>query len=241
MRLKNLIQLVLAGIIAMNMIACQEDENNEKQPVEDEEALTIISSTLTDTISGVYSQMGFNLIDISMKNAPAKNAASVKDSTKTFEYNGPNVSFLYNLSYSYDIKFAEGGTIIEFTYSLSGNYEGPRIQKTNEDSAWLQIGGYGSGLLSVNGSSTHSGNITLKNQDNKNYQYTIEYTYTDISIATAEDESNNGTVNFEMSGTTQEGEEYAFNGQITMQSGETATVTLNGTDYELNLVTGEFS
>lgn len=243
--LRSTLVVLLMAFLGAGFYACEEDDQNEKENiVTDEEALEITEDQINSTADGLNTQikMASTFAFIAQMEAAFNKSATVENTTAadtsfSWEFSGPNVSYNYTVSISYGLGLSGTTPVFNFSYSAEGNYEGPSISKDGSHSSSFVVTGLGesSDVYIMNGETTYEGNLTLKNFENKSYSSTSDFTLVDVTVNKLTGVVQSGTVTFTISGTNGEGESYSFAGSLEYQGDDTAILTIGDEEYEIDL------
>lgn len=236
--------IVMAALLAL--AACQKSDNNASTDVTSTEAADMVASSLSANSNG--------LVNISAD--IAVNAQAVFDlnigcgSTKTYTFShsspqGATTTYSYALNYSYTLNCNADNKPDNITGSSTdnGTFDGPRLSSTNTGASTFRIAGLTTTatVYVINGEYKRTGTFTSK-VENKNTSTTVvDIVVTNLTINKSSKLITAGSATVTVTGTTTKKSTISFTGSVAFNGSGKATVTLNGTAYVVNLLTGEFS
>lgn len=236
--------LLIAASLAFT--ACEnddEDENNNS--IEADKAAELIGSTITN---GGALDMADDVVQLDAANNPGVSYKSDRGcgehiyDTIDFNYDGQ----IYQYSYNYIFDFVYNCTNgipdnMSMNISSSVDFAGPNYEIDHSTNInWTITGVYPtSEPLIFNGDvnvDASSNNLT----NNTERTYTLDLTYADVTYDRTNMVYTSGSVNIAISGSGPNGS-FAYEGTITFNGSETATLTVDGSTFTLNLTNGTVS
>lgn len=126
---------------------------------------------------------------------------------------------------------------IDFNYTANGNYNTPRLSSNDEASFDFDIIGIAptESSLVYNGNYTRKGTQVSKVRNQLEFNTTLLFTTTDLSFSKSTKKIEGGTITFSFTGDVAEGDSSNYEGTITFQGNETATISMNGETYLIDL------
>ena len=239
--MKNYRLLLIAGLLfGILFTSCEKDDNNTI--ISNDEAAEIIANSLSTSSYGFTSQVedAAELADsiYEEEKEAVKNLKSVNVDT-TFTITNPpdsRVTYEYTVSYSYGIQM--NGITPDFflNFTTSGEYTAQRITSSNQSQGELIVSnltaGYNNYLL--NGSCSRTGSQTVTIEVQREFSSTINFNMEDISIDKTTFEILGGSAEVSITGTSNSAS-YDMQGSIVFNGNKSATLTINGVVYEIDL------
>lgn len=155
---------------------------------------------------------------------------------------GASVTYSYNLTYNFMILCDTASHPDSLSSSLiySGSYSGPNIATTNSGSSIFTVGG----LLAaapdfiINGEYKSAGSFKSKTDTAKNGNNSIDIVVKGLTVKKPGRTIVSGSATISISGDVPKKGNFSYTGTIVFNGDGTATLTLNGTVYTINLYTG---
>ena len=160
------------------------------------------------------------------------------DTAVSYNYTG-SISASYNSQWSYLMSCT--GPIpqsLSLTGSYTGNFATPRLQSNNSGSrTWVLTG---LDLLTTtpyvfNGSFSRTGSHTSLVRNRYTYTVNMNISVTNLTVSKTTYQITGGTGTVAVTGQVSNGNNYTFNGDIVFNGNNTATLTINGSTYTINL------
>lgn len=233
---KNFIPLI-ALVCSIPVFTSCEKADEIIEAISESDVVEIIEANLQNDAGGLVT----NLEDIAEQLISAVASGELCDTlyTKTIEEDFQGVRFQseYNSTLSYEMicnafDIPQSAT---FSTSTSTIYNSSRIV-SDDDS---DFSGNASGLqpssmtMSIGGGYSRTGTQELNFMEQKNITSTLTFDLATIEMSKQDYEIQSGNGTFSLTGSTPD-EPFSFDGAIVFNGGNTATLTINGTDYELD-------
>jgi len=228
--------LILAFLF---ITSCSEDENISSESLSAEEAVEIIEAALAEESGGLAETA--SAYTKAFVEEISQNVQCNTTSTNSYEFtrNGS----VTQASYAFDWEFlitCNGLSIPQsasFTANGSGSYSTQRID--SEDSSTLSAGITGmqpsATQLIFNGSYERMGSQQISiNQTTENVTTDFNIAITDLNVHKSDYKIASGTGTFTLSGDAN-GNSFSYEGSLTINGDNTATVTINGNAYTIEL------
>jgi hypothetical protein len=238
---KNRLLLIAGLFFGILFTSCEKDDDNKTVILNDEMA-EIIANSLSTSSYGFTSQVedAAELADsiYQEENKAAKNLKSVNaDSTFTITNEpGSRITYEYTVSYSYGIQMNGLKPEFFFNFTTNGEYTAPRTSSSNQSQGEFIISnltaGYNNYLL--NGSCSRTGSQIVKVDVEIELSSTINFVMEDISIDKTSYEILGGSAEVTITGTSNSAS-FDMQGSIVFNGNKSATLTINGIVYEIDL------
>ncbi len=229
----------LVALIIFTSISCDRDRMNDDEMTE-EEALEIVQSSLVSEAYGVQIQADDASSLNSTENSESENCGLLN--TRMLERNSianATVSYSYSISYLFSL-VCETNQSRYFTIDFEGNgmYSSPRFESDDTISYEAELTNISSSesFYLYNGSFSRIGTQTTRIAGRtKNFNSTLLLESTNISIDKSSRTILGGATGFSLTGNLNSGDSFSFVGDIVYNGNDSATVTLNGTSYNVSL------
>ena len=240
--MKKIRLFIIAGLFfGILFTSCEKDDDNNTVILNDE-AVEIIVNSLSSSSYGFTSQVedAAELADSIYQEGKkvAKNLKSA-NADSTFTISSPpdsRITYEYTVSYSYGIQMNGIKPEFFFNFTTNGEYTAPRITSSNQSQGEFIISnltaGYNNYLL--NGSCSRTGSQTVKVDVEREFSSTINFVMEDISIDKTSYEILGGSAEVTITGTSNNAS-FDMQGSIVFNGNKSATLTINGIVYEIDL------
>jgi len=123
------------------------------------------------------------------------------------------------------------------TSNYSGSYTGPNLSSTNSGSSTFTIAGLGRDSTSylLNGTYMRGGSYTSKTDTGTN---NVQVKLINVQLSKPFQIIKGGNASITVTGTSNKNGSFSYSGVLVFNGGNLATLTLNGTVYDINLATG---
>ena len=158
------------------------------------------------------------------------------DTTVTRQRTG-TYSFSYTFQFSWNLVNINQFT---FAYAMHGVYDTPRMSSDDSATATFQVSNLLTGSTYLaSGIYNRYGTQASKVRNKVSFRSTFTFSTTDLQIdkATRRITSGTGTVTFY--GQTSTGNIFSYTGTVVFMGNQSATLTMSGTTYTLNLALGQ--
>jgi hypothetical protein len=234
--------MVLGLVLSIVFISCNKDEI-ETPDIEQSEAVEAITNSLSANSNGLTSSIANTAKYASEQSIYSKSSSLNCGQLYNYDYNESNsvtnYSFNYSVQRSAQLNCTSGGVADNFVYQANrtGTYDTPRMSSSdNAVSNWTMTGlNTNSTNAIINGSYQRNGTQVSKVRNKNSFKSTINYTTTNINVDKTSHKivSGSSTVNFV--GTSSTGNQFTYNGTITFNGNDMATLVINGNTYTINL------
>jgi hypothetical protein len=238
--------LFLFGSLSLFTASCKKDDASPT--VSNDEAANALGDVLTVDFSGSTSDAssvstqdaaGASGRTISFGRTLATTCGVQKDTTLTrTSLAGALITYSYTANLTYTM--ACTGFVpssLDLTLSTSGSRTGIKVSSTGSSTGSYALTGFSQSNYTLNGTFTRTETIT-EIAGQKSFTGTSELTITNVTIDKSTKVIQGGTATYTMSGAITGGSSYSHTGTITFNGGGSATLTVSGTSYTVNLVTG---
>jgi len=248
LRLPLLAFLVLLGAMACNKGNMTFNGNTNANTSATDQAASLVTASLASNTDGAFNTMS----DVSVETQAHVSIDSLCGTTWTDSLTrtrttsqGNGVAYNYFAKYTYTLNcdsVTKNGIYNGSSTSTSeykGSYTGPNLSSTNSGSSMIVIQGLGRGsnVYTVNGNYQRSGSYSSKTDTGTN---SVTIKLTNVILTKPFQFIKSGTATITVNGTSSKNGSFSYNGVLTFNTGNTATLTLNGTVYTIDLSLGTY-
>lgn len=147
----------------------------------------------------------------------------------------------YIWDYTFHFSWAYGSVnSVIFTYDMKGSYDTPRLGSSDSsDASWTVTGLLPrDSSLVINGTYERKGSQVSKVRNKRSLTTNTVISLKDMTIGKVSKRITGGTADCSISGSVSDGKTFSFTGKVVFHGNQTATLTINDSVYELNLITG---
>jgi hypothetical protein len=234
MKLMNWFKFGMAiMILSVSVMACV---NDATELIEDEDVVELLENALNSKAGGFDAQMTdmLSLVDTYKDscNATIDSSYSKDKGIGTFTY-----GYTYNFTGTVNCDSANAPSDIVFNYTTLGTYTAPRMSSSDEGTYNVTVNGIQSSSTNydLTGSYSRVGTQTTKIRNSLTFTATLGVSLTSLLVEKATKDIKGGAGEFTVTGETPGGESVNYNGIITYNNDNTATINLNGKDYMIDL------
>lgn len=242
MKTINLLRVPAVAIL-LAVSACSKNNNDAavNSSISTDEAATIMANSMASNSGGIVSVSA----DVTLNAQVTLNANPGCGGTKTYSFSrqspqGASVSYSYAFNYTYTLNCANNMPDNVTTSATStGSFDGPSLSSTDAGTSTFTVGGIVSSSTAYNlsGQYKRAGSFTQKTGNMNKGSSNVSITLSNLSIPKVGGTITSGSASFTLSGTTNNGA-FNFNGTITFNGNNQASLVINGTTYVVNLLTG---
>jgi hypothetical protein len=168
--------------------------------------------------------------------------STVTDSVSRQSPAGATAIFNYFFKYSRTLNCNVAGQSDNLVNSLiyHGSFDGPNLSSSNSGNAAVTIAGLTTTATHfvVNGQYKRIGSFQSKVGNKNSGQDTVSIVATNITLTKPDRKISGGTATIAVSGVTSKHGSFKYNGTIVFNGDGTATLTINGAAYAIDMVTG---
>lgn len=236
------LKILFALVIGLVMFSCSDDDDNsmvETQAITEEEAVEIVEKSLAEESAGLE-ETTFEYAQ-KYEQEVSQNVQCNQQVTDSYmySYNGTLVQTSYDFNWDFTItcnafNVPQSAT---FNSSGSGTYTTPRIESDDSSTFMATVTGLQptSSVLTYNATFERVGTQQLTtNQTTRSVTSDFNATLVDLVVGKSDYEVDSGTGTFTLTGSTNQGN-FSYDGSIVFNGNQTATLTINGNQYTIDL------
>ena len=229
-------------LIVTSFSSCRKEE--EEAPITTDDAADVVTYAMQKSSGGYASESeeaAAYMTDADLQTTtPTLQCGIPFDSTVTLNYSTSNVTASYTLSWDLLLSCNNQNVpqSLSFNSPYSGSYSGPLMSSSNTGNLTWTVTGLGSGSstpYSFSGTFTRNGSHTSNVRNKTTFSSDLQVTVTAVTIDKVTQHITGGTGTVSLNCQTSTGKSYTFTGTIVFNSNGTATLTINGTPYSINL------
>lgn len=156
---------------------------------------------------------------------------------------GAESSYSYTLGYSYTLNCNISNLADNVTGKInySGSFNNPRMSSSNKGTGSFSLAGLTptAAVYTFNGSILRSGSFASKTDSTNHGSINLDIEVHNLIQHKPNRQIASGTATFVLTGNVPKKGNFAFTGNVTFNGDGTATLKVNGTNYTVNLTTGE--
>jgi len=239
----KIVKLFLVAGILVGIASCKKSQIAAITASNDDAAI-ILGNTLAGNnygMNNLSTDVSLDVLSLMTKNLSC--GQSVTDSIVRKNAPGTIATYTYKVKYTNKLNCNTNNQAdnLTNTVSYSGSFSGPRITITNTGGASYKIAGLTTAATnhSFNGTYESNGSYKFKNDTTNRGTVKILFTVSNLIISKANNTVTGGTANVMITGTSTKKSTFTYNGTLTFNSAVAATLTLNGFNYIIDLITGE--
>jgi len=245
-------------LLLLAVVSCKKSDNSIAATVTTDQIADITTGSLALSTTGLstnFDDITVGAESVSSLSGPAKTINTIgtgpglpgqqcgitlTDSTvKTGTSHG--VTFGYYLKYTHTLNCNSDSQADNLNYNLAfhGYYNGPNITAIDTGSSAFVIAGFttGSTVFSMNGTYHRKGAFTSKVGDKVSGTSDLTIVVTNLIVTKSTRKIAGGSATIAIVITTHKGQ-VSYHGTLIFNADDTATFTVNGATYSINLLTG---
>jgi len=243
------IHLSLVAMLLLGAVACT--KNNGSMPavggnVSSDEAASMVAGSVSLNSNGVANLAGDAAVDATIIVATPNACGTIKsDSISRKSSAGAAFSFSYSLKYNFtvDCNSSNQPDSLSSMLTYSGSFSGPRISSTNSGSSNFTVNGLLPAATDfvVNGEYKRAGSFASKIDTTNHGSSNIDIMIHALTVTKHVRTIASGSANISVTGSVPNKGSFSYTGTLVFNGNGTATLTLNGTVYIINLNSGDCS
>lgn len=239
-RISTLSIAVLAS--CFTLYSCSDDENGTSVSQQEQDAVDAITYSLQSDSNGLAKSVESASMYASDENLYGKTVSLECGVPYATTYNetwsGTNYSYDYSISRNTELTCVEGApSALAYNATYEGVYDTPRM--SSDDNATLQwtLSGLDASAetATLDGSYVRNGSQVSKVRNQNTFTSTLTYDLEAISVNKSTHEIASGTASLVFNGLSSNGNSYSYNGSVVFNGNGSATLTINGNTYNIQL------
>jgi hypothetical protein len=238
MKMKT-IKFLCAVILMTAFASC--DNDDDSATVTEDDAAEMIAASLSESSSGLTSviEVSAEGSNVAVDNSGGRVAACGYTYSESFtktSLQGSSITYNYDFSYGYALTCsADAPLSLAIAVTFDGEFDGPRLSSNHTGTADLDFTALDKDLTAfiANGTYSQSGSFESKVRNLNSGSSD------DVNVDKANYEIESGTASVVITGNVTGKAAFSFEASVTFTGDKTGTITINGSTYAVNLLTGE--
>lgn len=243
---KNLLNksmlLALVATAGFTVVSCSNDDDTSEVSTQELDAVDAIESSLSTDSGGMAK--GIEEATVYADQNQVYSAAPVFECGQTYStsfsdaYTGANYSYDYAINRTVQLTCLNGlPASWAFTATYDGVYDTPKMSSDDSsDAVWTVTGLEAeSANVDFDGFYSRSGTQVSKVRNQNTFASTLDYNLDHIKVSKTTHKIVSGSATVSFDGTVSNGNAYSYDGTITFNGNDTATLVINGNTYTLSL------
>jgi len=236
--------LLLLGTAACNKSVSTKPNTIVTGSVTTDDAADIVAGSLSSNSNGIASVAADATVNASVIYGAHLKCGTVRSDTISRQGgSGTPFSFSYKLTYNFMVDCNSGSQPDSLSINLtySGSYSGPNMSSSNSGSSIFGVGGLlpTDTAFVINGEYKRAGSFSSKVDTADHGNSNVDIVISSLTLKKPGRMIESGTATFNITGTGPHKGSFSFTGNIVFNGDGTATVTVNGTVYTINLENGD--
>jgi hypothetical protein len=239
---KSIQTLFYVSALVCSVTSCSnDDDTTATDALTQEEAVELVEGALQKSTNGLNETTKSYSEELATDITLNDLCGTLYDENFQHTFNGTFIAAQYEIDWSYLMTCNNFNTPVTaaFDATSSGTYSTQRIQSNDTSQSYFDVSGleFSSPSLFFNGDYTRLGSqqITI-NQNTRSINSSLIINVTNLEIDKVDYEITTGTGVVNLTGTTNQGNAFSFQGGLVFNGNGTATLTLNGAAYVINLI-----
>ncbi len=241
------IKLSFLGMLLLGAVACTKNTSNVpamNSNVSNAEAADMVAGSVSLNSNGVANVATDVSVSANVFVGAHLTCGTTKaDSISRKSTTGSSVTYSYNLKYNYTLKCDANNNPDSLSSSLiySGSFNGPNLSSTNSGSSIFTVGELSSSSADfvINGEYKRSGSFQSKIDTTNAGNNNVDIVVNGLTVKKIGQTIVSGNASISVSGNVPKKGSFSYTGTLVFNADNTATLTLNGVVYTINMVTGQ--
>ncbi len=238
---KSSFLLSAAALLAVSLSSCKKDQSND---ITEEDAADVIATTMARPVGGSADDFGEAVrlakIKIFILGKRWLECGETKDSTfqRTFTNGAFTASHTHNWTVTLNCDADQKPTSLVWTGNITGSFDGPKMSGNSTGTRNWTLTGFSpdpAQPLILNGTVSRNGTRTSKIRNKYTFESTVNHTYNNVNINKTNEKIVGGTGTVSATLKISNGVTKTYNGTIVFNGDDTATLTINGRVFTIQL------
>ncbi len=231
-------------LVTSLFFSCKNDDGDVDTGLSNEEAAEQSASIISSDIDGITRDVDILYQDLDSRSAEDGRIAVCDtgyDTTIVYNYEGANVTFDFSGTYGYSFICSNNiPSELSLDFTSQVEYEGPRVMTSSASEGNLTAGNLILGTAyDVDGTFVTTGSLIQKQRNQNTFEGSTNVTMTDVMVNKATRQIESGSATLNSTGTSSNGGSYQFTASVEFMGGGVAIVTVNDTQFSIDITTGE--
>jgi hypothetical protein len=235
-------RLSMLSLLILGAMSCTKDTVNTNSNDPTDQAADLVTTSLAVNTDGAFNTISDVSVEAQVKvSIDTLCGTTWADSITRKTPSNQGTSYNYTAKYSYTLNCNPNSNVfsgsVTAVSSYSGSFSGPDLSSTNSGSSNFTLSGLKktSSTLGLSGEYKRSGTYQTKNDSGSN---NVDVVATNLVLTKPQHIIKSGTATITVTGTSTKNGSFSYNGVLVFNGGNSATLTLNGTVYTIDLSTG---
>lgn len=234
----------VAFVLAIGMLSsCKKDNNdNSSTEVTVDDAADAVAGSVASETDGMSATVS-TTTELAARVGVFTTTPSIncgQEYTTSYAASASNSGYSYNYTGSTHYQLTCSDSLpssFTFGQTMDGVYETPRMSSDDDVTGNWTLSGLEPSVAntSFSGSYVRNGSQVSKVRNQRSFTSTITITANNVTVNKSTYKITGGTASVSMNGTSSAGNTYTYEGSITFNGNDTATLTINGNTYTIDL------
>ncbi len=239
------LSFLLVSLVVI-LASCDKDEKVNQIQISSQEAASLIAASIGQDQGGLQAIFtdAITVVDeVTSATSGGRQATCGSSDNTAFSYasqTGETPAYSFNYDYGWTLSCGNDSqpNKVDLSLSYDGSMESPDFTMTFEGTSGFTVTELLQDILTINGSHNQSAtyNVVSEGQQYSGTN-TFAYTLTEIRVSKSDSQVQSGTAAVLLSGITNRGA-YSINATIVYNGDGTATITINGDVFGVDISTG---
>jgi hypothetical protein len=235
--------IVLLGLV---VVACNDDEMKSTKKLSSEEQAEMVAASIGKSGFAASADQSADYADDAV-DATGKIADCGYSADNAVSLSGSFGEVVFSFAYDYDVALVctsnEEPKTLTSSFTYEGSFDGPKFAMEYSGNGALAVTSLeaASANYHINGSYERAGSFESKIEERPSGSSNIKIDIDDVIISKATKAIVSGSANASINGVVSGKGSYAFDSHIVFNGNGTATITVSGDKYLMNLATGQLT
>jgi len=240
------IKLSFAAVLLLAAVACKKSNNTTPTTggnVSNQEAADMVAGSISLNSNGVANVAADASLNASIFVSTHASCGTTKSDSISRQSN-PNAPFSYSYKLKYNFTVDCDGSqpdSLSSNLTYSGSFNGPNMSSSNSGTSNFTVNGLlpGASNFVINGEYKRAGSFSSKIDTSNHGNSNIDIVIKSLTLAKPSRNIVSGTATISITGDVPRKGSFSYTGTLVFNNNGTATLTLNGTVYIINLASGD--
>jgi len=236
----KLVAFLLVSLLFLT--SCNKDDDNSSE-IQESEVVDAVNNSLSTDTNGMAKSINTAAVYTEEENlytsTPNLNCGQLYTDSYAESSSSANYTYNYSANCSYQLNCDTNGAPQNFNYQANraGSYDTPRMSSNDNAAAQWTISNLGTTNANAlfNGNYVRNGTQVSKIRNQSTFSSTLTYSLSNIAVNKTTHKIASGSATVTFVGVASTGNQYTYNGTITFNGNDTATLVINGNTYNINL------
>jgi len=233
-------------MLLLGAVACKKSNNTNPSNgnVSNQEAADMVAGSISLNSNGVANLAADASFDAAVISETPNACGTIKsDSISRHSPAGAMYSYSYNVKYKFVVNCNSNNVpdSLSSTLTYSGSFSGPNLSSSNSGSSVFDVNGLlpAAKNFVINGEFKRAGSFSSKIDTSNHGNSNIDIVINSLTLTKPNRKIVSGNAAISITGDVPRKGSFTYTGTLVFNGNGTATLTLNGTVYLINLETGE--